>query len=76
MLRYYQLFVKKGAQGEEDKQVTTAGYKLGEKLQDSGLRALDMPVFLFWGHRIVVYSFEAKQPSGDQTDLRYAGTTT
>ena len=27
------------------------------------------------GYRIVVYSFQAKKPSGHQTNLRYAGTT-
>ena len=32
--------------------------------------------FLFFlGYRIVVYSFQAKKPSGHQTNLRYAGTT-
>ena len=31
--------------------------------------------FFFLGYRIVVYSFQAKEPSGHQTNLRYAGTT-
>ena len=31
--------------------------------------------FFFLGYRIVVHSFQAKEPSGHQTNLRYAGTT-
>ena len=31
--------------------------------------------FFFFGYRIVVHSFQAKEPSGHQTNLRYAGTT-
>ena len=32
-------------------------------------------LFFFLGYRIVVHSFQAKEPSGHQTNLRYAGTT-
>ena len=31
--------------------------------------------FFFLGYKIVVYSVQAKKPSGHQTNLRYAGTT-
>ena len=31
--------------------------------------------FPFLGYRIVALSFQAKEPSGHQTNLRYAGTT-
>ena len=31
--------------------------------------------FLFCGYRIVVHSFQAQEPSGRQTNLRYAETT-
>ena len=42
-------------------------------------RASRLPFFFFFffflGYRIVVHSFQAKEPSGHQTNLRYAGTT-
>ena len=33
------------------------------------------PAFCLLGYRIVVHSFQAKEPLGHQTNLRYAGTT-
>ena len=50
-------------------------YRQNPPLQDREHPDTPFFFFFFLGYRIVVHSFQAKEPSGHQTNLRYAGTT-